>query len=351
MIRQNSQRITRTAQLLAALSLLIAACGSAENLTTTDAETVAVADSSSVTEEVTNDSLVRCDTIETPTTTLTGDLGQRNPDELLMGVIFTYSQENPDTFAGVWIDRQSGGVVMVAFTDDPEPHRQALLARGPQETDIATIEPRLPITDPSPIGERDDFVLDVVQLENTEASLRATQDDLSSLLLSDERTGAVGIGSGTRLNRVSIELIDPTDAGLEIVEEAISGLPVCVNITISPTPPSGPLNIIAAPGEPPVYPPGLSVVTWELDPAFPTPGASDIEVHVLATELGCANGREMGDALRGPQVLETETQVIIVFAVEPVVGGADCPGNPSTPVTVELSQPLGDRELVDGGSG
>ena len=78
---------------------------------------------------------------------------------------------------------------------------------------------------------------------------------------------------------------------------------------------------------------------------------SDTEVHVLATELGCASGREMGDALRGPQVLETETQVIIVFAVEPVVGGADCPGNPSTPVTVELSEPLGDRELVDGASG
>lgn len=57
--------------------------------------------------------------------------------------------------------------------------------------------------------------------------------------------------------------------------------------------------------------------------------------------------REMGDALRGPEVLETETEVVIAFAVVPVVGDANCPGNPSTPVTVSLDAPLGDRTLRD----
>ncbi len=367
MTTTKSRRLTGTTQLLIALSLIAAACGSSEAVTaTTDSSSqddtamedtatedtaVAVADSSTVTVETDDDPLVRCETIETPTTNLTANLGQRNPDDLAMGVLLTYAEENPNTFAGLWIDRDSGGVVMVAFTDDPEPHRQALLARGPLETDVATVEPRLPITDPRPLGERDDFVLDVVQMEHAEAVLEETQNQITDRFLGDDQTGVTSTGRRTTHNRVSLGVIDPTDEGLAILEEELAGMPVCVDITISPTPPSGPLTIVAAPGEAPTYPPGLDVVTWQLDPAFPPPTTADTEIHVLATERGCASGREMGDALRGPQVLETETEVIIVFAVEPVVGGANCQGNPSTPVTVELSQPIGDRQLVDAASG
>ena len=57
----------------------------------------------------------------------------------------------------------------------------------------------------------------------------------------------------------------------------------------------------------------------------------------------------MGDAFRGPQVVETDTSVLVAFAVVPPVAlTVTCQGNPSTPVTVELSQPLGHRTIYDG---
>ena len=56
----------------------------------------------------------------------------------------------------------------------------------------------------------------------------------------------------------------------------------------------------------------------------------------------------MGDALKGPQVIETDVAVLVAFAVIPVAGDRTCPGNPSTSVTIELSDPLGQRGVYDG---
>jgi hypothetical protein len=43
-------------------------------------------------------------------------------------------------------------------------------------------------------------------------------------------------------------------------------------------------------------------------------------------------------------------RVVVIFTVDPLPDGAyTCPGNPPTGVTVELSEPLGDRQLLDGG--
>lgn len=98
-------------------------------------------------------------------------------------------------------------------------------------------------------------------------------------------------------------------------------------------------------------PAGLAPVEIHLDPgidpgSLPQPG--DTSIDLLATEMDCANGRNMGDALQGPQVIETDYEVLVAFAVIPVAGGANCPGNPSTRVTIELSRPLGERVLLDG---
>ena len=94
-------------------------------------------------------------------------------------------------------------------------------------------------------------------------------------------------------------------------------------------------------------PEGLARVEVHFDPDAP-PGLDDTEIALLVTERGCASGRDMGEALRGPQVVETSDAVLVVFAVEPVVGGADCPDNPSTAVTITLSEPLGERIVYDG---
>ena len=94
-------------------------------------------------------------------------------------------------------------------------------------------------------------------------------------------------------------------------------------------------------------PPGLAHVEVHLDPGSP-PQPADTSIHLQVREIDCAGGRKMGDALRGPQVIETEDSVLVAFAVVPITAGAvTCQGNPSTRVTVELSQPLGERELLN----
>ncbi len=102
------------------------------------------------------------------------------------------------------------------------------------------------------------------------------------------------------------------------------------------------------PCEPAVpLPAGLARVVVRLDPDS-MPGAADTTIDLLVTEQGCANSREMGDALKGPQVIETDDAVLVAFAVIPEAGVATCPGNPSTSVTIELSDPLGQRWVYDG---
>ncbi|WP_419943860.1 hypothetical protein [Candidatus Poriferisodalis sp.] len=96
-----------------------------------------------------------------------------------------------------------------------------------------------------------------------------------------------------------------------------------------------------------ILPPGLGHVAVHLDPAaLPDPAAT--RIRLLVTEAGCTSGREMGDALRGPQVIETDHEVLVAFAVVPYVGAANCPDNPDVHATVELTRPLGDRALLHG---
>ena len=96
------------------------------------------------------------------------------------------------------------------------------------------------------------------------------------------------------------------------------------------------------------YPEGLNQVEIYLDPTNP-PAADQTEIALLVTERACASGQPMGDRLLEPQVIEEADRVLLVFAAATDPGDATCPGNPSTPVTVTLSAPLGQRELLDAG--
>lgn len=98
----------------------------------------------------------------------------------------------------------------------------------------------------------------------------------------------------------------------------------------------------------PVVPAGISLATWWLDPAFAAPAAADIIVHALIVEQACASGKPPVGRVLEPQVFEGDTWVVVLVTVENFPGGADCPGNPSFPITVTLPSPLGDRELFDG---
>ena len=95
-------------------------------------------------------------------------------------------------------------------------------------------------------------------------------------------------------------------------------------------------------------PAGLGRVEVRLDPDSPLNPASRT-IDLLVTEAACAGGREMGDALEGPQLVETDTAVLVAFAVVPVSARVvTCQGNPSTPVSIELSKPLDRRTIYDG---
>jgi hypothetical protein len=96
-----------------------------------------------------------------------------------------------------------------------------------------------------------------------------------------------------------------------------------------------------------LLPDGVGEVEWVLDPDAPPPDASSTQLRLLATERSCASGQEMGERLLGPQVVETDDAVLIALGVIPQPGAQACPGNPSTPVVVDLAAPLGDRAIRD----
>ncbi|MEN8238319.1 MAG: hypothetical protein ABFR53_03845 [Actinomycetota bacterium] len=93
---------------------------------------------------------------------------------------------------------------------------------------------------------------------------------------------------------------------------------------------------------------GLNAVDWRLEPSAEPLTPSSSVIHVLVTERACASGQAMGDRLRGPEVIVTDTDVLIAFAAESQQGGQNCQGNPETAVTIELSGPIGARAVTDG---
>lgn len=98
-----------------------------------------------------------------------------------------------------------------------------------------------------------------------------------------------------------------------------------------------------------VAPESVNTVDWRLDPDGAVLTPESTEVGVLLTERECVSGQEIGDRLLEPQVVITDDWVLVAFAAQPPEGDAfDCQGNPESPFTLELAEPLGERELVDG---
>ncbi len=95
-------------------------------------------------------------------------------------------------------------------------------------------------------------------------------------------------------------------------------------------------------------PPGLNAVDWRLDSSAKPLTPESTAIHVLVTERACAGGQAMGDRLLGPEVIVTDTEVLIAFAAQSQSGAENCPGNPETAVTIELSGSIGTRVVADG---
>ena len=78
------------------------------------------------------------------------------------------------------------------------------------------------------------------------------------------------------------------------------------------------------------------------------PGVTD--PTVVVNEEQCTGSRDPLPYLGDPVVVEDDDRVVVTLTSETMQGTAFCAGNPSVPLTLHLDAPLGDRELLDGGT-
>ncbi len=214
----------------------------------------------------------------------------------------------PDHFGGVWGDARYGSMV-VGFTDEVD--RYAELVR-----------------------ERYGAAWWVVEVEHSEHELRELQDEIGMTELgpSDGPGSISSTASGTGpLNRVTIGILEPTDDRLAELSERYGADRICFEIERTPTDDDA------------------EVAPWE-----PAPGAdlspATTRIEVLVNERACSGGTSAEGRIAPPTIEYEAETVTITLAVIPVTGPAPCPGNPDTPYTVELDEPLGDRTILDGGT-
>jgi hypothetical protein len=98
-----------------------------------------------------------------------------------------------------------------------------------------------------------------------------------------------------------------------------------------------------------VAPPGYVAATWKLDPAYSF-SASSQEIQVLVMEQACDSGR-LATGRVAQSVRYEDARVLVELAVRLPAASADtvvtCPANPWTPYLVQLSEPVGRRDLFD----
>ncbi|HEX6234808.1 MAG TPA: hypothetical protein VFZ63_16890 [Jiangellaceae bacterium] len=73
----------------------------------------------------------------------------------------------------------------------------------------------------------------------------------------------------------------------------------------------------------------------------------DASVDLLVHERACASGESADGRIKLIELNETTEQIQLRIGVRPRDGDQDCQDNPPTPFTIDLSEPLGDREIVD----
>lgn len=91
--------------------------------------------------------------------------------------------------------------------------------------------------------------------------------------------------------------------------------------------------------------------TWELDDAHPSPGPTTTELHLRVFESSCSGGDDAKGRVAPPEIDYGADTITITAIVIAKPGAQTCPAliYDGEPLTVTLDEPLGDRELVDGG--
>ncbi|MCX6521420.1 MAG: hypothetical protein NTZ21_12215 [Actinobacteria bacterium] len=74
-------------------------------------------------------------------------------------------------------------------------------------------------------------------------------------------------------------------------------------------------------------------------------GPTSREVPIVVNEVACASGRSAEGRIV-VEVVYGSDAIDIEVGVRTVGGDVECPSNPDTPFTVELTEPLGDRTIT-----
>jgi hypothetical protein len=95
---------------------------------------------------------------------------------------------------------------------------------------------------------------------------------------------------------------------------------------------------------------GLGAAEWALDPSAGDLVRETTTLHLLVWELTCSGGSPATGRM-SPVVVEFGARTLtLTLGVRPKGGIQTCPGPPGTPAVVNLPQPVGDRNLLDGGT-
>ena len=348
-------RATRFAALIAAASLLVAACGQADDTSGSDA----LPDVSDPITETTADSSAPVATTAPPNTTT-------NDPTVAVTTISPAETTRPTTPEGIEIEP------LPAPPPDPSAGPVPPCEAVP---DIAVVCVNGPLLDPNRTVFEPGDTLDVILSPDADgeypAGLRVgcaagasypLENVLDPITLVDAGRNDLLDGIERTVDVIGIELDDPS-APLDrwvLLEEGDDSALVynpegtfLQQLELEATAAGWSLaGSYSGGGDCELLvqlPDGLGDVRWTVDPAT-QPGPASTTIAVLAEELSCTGGRAPGERLLGPQVVETDTEVLISFAAIPLTGGQLCPGNPSTSFTIELDQAIGERTLREGRS-
>lgn len=107
-----------------------------------------------------------------------------------------------------------------------------------------------------------------------------------------------------------------------------------------------------APSTPPSAPSAGAAgsATWWVDVTLIPLAPETTEIKGFVMETACASGQSPEGRVNEPVIEYGAESVTVTFTITPRPGGQDCQGNPEFPVSVTLTEPLRERELLDGGS-
>ena len=95
-------------------------------------------------------------------------------------------------------------------------------------------------------------------------------------------------------------------------------------------------------------PGGFGLADWWLDPAAPPPTPESTAIAIQLMEQACAGGQPPNGRMLAPLVVYRSDAIVVTIALVTVPGDSDCQGNPTVPFTIQLTEPLRNRTLLDG---